>query len=187
MEDFREIIEACKSGDNRAPEKLYNMLAPKMFGVCLRYARNDDEAKDHLQEGFITVFSKLKDFRHEGSFEGWVRRIMVNISVDHYRKKQPLVFTDNMGHYDSMIREEDILSRLSAEDLVSLIQGLPPKYRMVFNLYVVEGYNHKEIGEKLGISEGTSKSDLSRAREILKNKLRRQSGESIKKGITHHE
>jgi len=86
-----------------------------------------------------------------------------------------------------MIREEEVLSRLSAEDLITLIQELPPRYRMVFNLYVMEGYNHKEIGEKLGISEGTSKSDLSRARDILKNKIRRQSGESRKKGIIHHE
>jgi RNA polymerase sigma factor (sigma-70 family) len=177
LEDFREIIEACISGDDRAREKLYRMLAPKMFGLCLRYAKNSTEAEDNLQDGFLTVFTKMKDFRHEGSFEGWVRRIMVNISVDRYRKKQQLVLVDEMKKLDSPTSDEEAMAGLPLEDLVRVIQELPPKYRMVFNLYVMDGYNHLEISKELGISEGTSKSDLSRARQILRNKLQRQYGE----------
>jgi RNA polymerase sigma-70 factor (ECF subfamily) len=176
LEDFSEIIEACISGDDRAREKMYRLLAPKMFGLCLRYAKNSAQAEDNLQDGFLTVFSKLGDFRHEGSFEGWVRRIMVNISVDRYRKKQQLVLVDEYKNLDSATGEEEALAGLPAEDIVRMIQELPPQYRMVFNLYVMEGYNHAEISRELGISEGASKSDLSRAREILRKKLQGQYG-----------
>jgi len=177
LEDFRKIIDACISGDNRAHEKLYARLAPKMFGVCLRYAKDRHEAEDNLQEGFITVFTKLKEFRHEGSFEGWVRRIMVNTSLDSYRKKQPLLYVDEMKKMESSAGEEEMLANLPVEELVKIIQQLPPRYRMVFNLYVMEGFNHGEISRELGISEGASKSDLSRAREILRSKLQNQYSE----------
>jgi RNA polymerase sigma-70 factor (ECF subfamily) len=171
LEDFREIIDACLSGDHRAPEKLYRKLAPKMFGVCLRYAKDNHEAEDNLQEGFITVFSKLKDFRHEGSFEGWVRRIMINISLDRYRRKQQLYLVPEFKKIDIPAGEEEVMNNLPVEELVKVIQELPPRYRMVFNLFVMEGYSHNEISRELGISEGASKSDLSRAREILRSKL----------------
>lgn len=177
MEDFREIIEGCISGDDRAHEKLYRLLAPKMYGLCLRLAKNRAEAEDNLQDGFLTVFTKLKDFRHEGSFEGWVRKIMVNISVDRHRKKRQLVLVDELKKIDNATSDEETLADLPVEDIVRVIQELPPQYRMVFNLYVMEGYNHAEISDALGISEGTSKSDLSRAREILRFKLREQYGE----------
>lgn len=143
-----------------------------MYGVCLRYAKDMHEAEDNLQEGFVTVFTKLKDFRHEGSFEGWVRRIMINVSLDNYRKKQQLLYVDEMKKLDSATPDEEAIVHLPVEDLVKVIQELPPRYRMVFNLYVMEGYNHAEISRELGISEGASKSDLSRAREILRNKLK---------------
>lgn len=172
MEDFRDIIDACLSGDHRAPGVLYGKLAPKMYGVCVRYAKDMHEAEDNLQEGFVTVFTKLKDFRHEGSFEGWVRRIMINVSLDNYRKKQQLLYVDEMKKLDSATPDEEAIAHLPVEDLVKVIQELPPRYRMVFNLYVMEGYNHAEISRELGISEGASKSDLSRAREILRNKLK---------------
>jgi RNA polymerase sigma factor (sigma-70 family) len=171
LEDFREIIDACLSGDHRAPEKLYRKLAPKMFGVCLRYSKDNHEAEDNLQEGFITVFSKLKDFRHEGSFEGWVRRIMINISLDRYRRKQQLYLVPEFKKIDIPTGEEEVMNNLPVEELVKVIQELPPRYRMVFNLFVMEGYSHNEISRELGISEGASKSDLSRAREILRSKL----------------
>jgi RNA polymerase sigma factor (sigma-70 family) len=174
LKDFREIIDACLSGDHRAPGELYSILAPKMYGVCLRYAKDLHEAEDNLQEGFVTVFTKLKDFRHEGSFEGWVRRIMINVSLDNYRKKQPLLYVDELRKLDSATGEEEALSHLPVEEMVKVIQELPPRYRMVFNLYVMEGYNHAGISKELGISEGASKSDLSRAREILRNKLKHQ-------------
>jgi len=126
LEDFRKIIDDCISGDNRAPEKLYRKLAPKMFGVCLRYAKDKTEAEDNLHDGFVTVFSKLRDFRHEGSFEGWVRRIMVNVSLNRYRQKQHLVLIDEVRHLDAQISEEEVLGNLPVEDLVKIIQELPP-------------------------------------------------------------
>lgn len=180
MEDIRDIIDACISGDNRAHEKLYRMLAPKMYGVCLRYAKDADEAKDNLQDGFVTVFTKLRDFRHEGSFEGWVRRIMVNVSLDRYRKNQPLLFVDEVRGHDVATHEEEAMANLPVEDLVRTIRELPPQYKMVFNLYVFEGLSHQDIGKQLGITESTSKSNLSRAREILRQKLESQYGEMKK-------
>lgn len=180
MEDIRKIIDACVSGDDRAPEKLYRMLAPKMFGVCLRYARDTAEAEDNLQDGFITVFTKLKDFRHEGSFEGWVRRIMVNTALDRHRKNQPVMYVDEVGKHDMATHPDEAMAGLPMEDLVGLIRELPPQYRMVFNLYVMEGYSHQEISKELGISEGTSKSNLSRAREILRHKVEIHYGEMKK-------
>ncbi len=151
-----------------------------MFGVCLRYAKDKSEAEDNLHDGFITVFSKLKDFRHEGSFEGWVRRIMVNTSLSRFRQKQQLVLVDDVKHLDTQVSEEEVLGNLPMEDLVKVIQELPPRYRAVFNLYVIEGYSHTEISREMGISEGASRSDLSRAREILRTKLQQQYGEMRK-------
>lgn len=176
MDDIRKIIDACVSGDSRAHERLYRMLAPKMFGVCLRYAKDAAEAEDNLQDGFITVFTKLKDFRHEGSFEGWVRRIMVNTALDRYRKNQPLQFVEEVRPHEMATHDDEAMANLPVEDLVKLIQELPPQYRTVFNLYVVEGYSHQEISGQLGISESSSKSNLSRAREILRNKIENQYG-----------
>ncbi len=171
MEDFREIIDGCISGDNRAREKLYKTMAPKMFGVCLRYAKDRSEAEDSLQDGFIKVFTTVKDFRHEGSFEGWVRRIMVTTSIDRWRNNRKLHLVDEMRKYDQPSGENKALTDLPAEELIAVIQELPPQYRTVFNLYVMDGYNHAEISQALGISEGASKSDLSRARAILRKKL----------------
>ncbi len=151
-----------------------------MFGVCLRYAKDKTEAEDNLHDGFVTVFSKLRDFRHEGSFEGWVRRIMVNVSLNRYRQKQHLVLIDEVRHLDAQISEEEVLGNLPVEDLVKIIQELPPRYRMVFNMYAIEGYTHAEISRQLEISEGASRSDLSRAREILRTKLQHQYGEMRK-------
>lgn len=179
MDDFREIIEACISGDHRAPEMLYRQLAPQMYGVCLRYAKDKEEAEDNLHDGFVTVFTKLKDFRHEGSFEGWVRRIMVNISINRYRQKQQLVLTDEERRLDSPVSEDAALGNMPMEDLVRVVQELPPRYRMVFNLYVMEGYSHTEISGELGITEGASRSNLSRAREILRTKLQSQYSEFL--------
>jgi len=150
-----------------------------MFGVCLRYAKDREEAEDNLHDGFVTVFSKLKDFRHEGSFEGWVRRIMVNISINRYRQKQQLVLVDEERKLDSVVGEEVALGSIPMEELVRVIQELPPRYRMVFNLYVMEGYSHTEISRELGITEGASRSNLSRAREILRAKLQQQYSEFL--------
>jgi RNA polymerase sigma-70 factor (ECF subfamily) len=171
LEDLKNIVEECVSGNVRAQETLYRMLAPKMFGVCLRYSKDRTEAEDNLQEGFIRVFSYIKNFRHEGSLEGWVRKIMVNVSLEKFRKQNVMYPVDDVSLYDSRVETNDIIEKLSADELIKIIQELPPRYRMVFNLYVMEGLNHKEISEEMQISEGTSKSNLARARDILKKKV----------------
>lgn len=171
MKELENIAKECASGNVHAQEKLYRMLAPKMFGVCLRYAKDYTEAEDNLQEGFIRVFSNIGKFRHEGSLEGWVRRIMVNVSLEKYRKYHLLHPVEDVLVYDNQNVSDDIIEKITADELVKLIQELPPRYRMVFNLYVMEGMNHKEIAEAMNISEGTSKSNLARARDILKRKV----------------
>ncbi|MGE0021375.1 MAG: RNA polymerase sigma factor [Draconibacterium sp.] len=177
MEDLKNIVELCVSGNVRAQETLYHMLAPKMFGVCMRYSKDVTEAEDNLQEGFIKVFTYLKNFRHEGSLEGWVRKIMVNVSLEKFRKQQVMHPVDDMRVFENQHQPEEIIEKISADELIELIQSLPPRYRMVFNLYVMEGMNHKEIGEAMNIAEGTSKSNLARARDILKLRVNELYGE----------
>jgi RNA polymerase sigma-70 factor (ECF subfamily) len=171
LEDLKQIINECASGNARAQEKLYRMFAPKMFGVCLRYAKDRSEAEDNLHDGFIKVFSNIKSFRHEGSFEGWMRKIMVNVSLGRLREKQVLYTVEDIGEYDTAQDTNNILEQLEANELLKLIEELPPGYRAVFNLYVIEDMSHKEISETLGLSVGTSKSNLARARDILKRKV----------------
>ncbi len=152
-------------------------MAPKMFGVCLRYSKDRTEAEDNLQEGFIKVFTYLKNFRHEGSLEGWVRRIMVNVSLEKFRKQHVMYPVEDIGIYETQGYTNDIIDKITADELIEMIQELPPRYRMVFNLFVLEGMNHKEICEVMQISEGTSKSNLARGREILKRKVTELYGE----------
>lgn len=150
-------------------QALYDRFAAKMYGVSLRYAGSAEEAEDILQEGFIKVFRKIDSFRGEGSFEGWVRRIFVNTAIEYYRKKtymQPITESEEASIEGKYI---SVLDRLAEKDIIELIQQLSPGYRTVFNLYVVEGYTHREIADQLGISEGTSKSQLSRAKQILQD------------------
>lgn len=152
-------------------EALYRRFSPKMYAVCLRYAGNNDDAQDLLQEGFIKVFRNLEKFRNEGSFEGWMRRVFVNTSIEHYRRK---VHLNTIGEQEEGRIEDasvSVLDQLAEQDIVQLVQQLSPGYRAVFNLYVIEGYSHKEIGDLLGISEGTSKSQLARAKSILQKKV----------------
>lgn len=164
-----DLIEGCLAGDRKMQYELYQRFAPKMYGVCLRYAANAEEAEDVLQEGFIKVYRKLSSFRSEGSFEGWIRRIFVNTAIEQFRRKsylQPITEREEAtveGKYLS------VLDNLAERDIIGLVQQLSPGYRTVFNMYVVEGYTHKEIAEMLGISEGTSKSQLSRAKLILQD------------------
>ncbi len=177
LEDLTKIINDCASGDVRAQEKLYRTLAPKMYGVCLRFAKDRTEAEDNLQEGFVKVFTNIHKFRHEGSLEGWVRRIMVNVSLSKYRKQHLMHPVEDVSIYETPEMSEDALDKISADELLALVQELPPRYRMVFNLYVMEGMSHQEVGEAMNISEGTSKSNLARARDILKRKVKRLYGE----------
>lgn len=171
MNELDQLIKDCVDGKQKALAQLYNMFSAKMFGVCLRYARDVAEAEDNLQEGFIKVFANLKSFRNEGSFEGWVRRIIINVSLEKIRKQHLMYPVEDVSKYDSVNFSDDVIAKISADDLIRLIQELPPRYRLVFNLYVVEGYSHQEIAEEMSITEGTSKSNLARAREIMKRKV----------------
>jgi RNA polymerase sigma factor (sigma-70 family) len=167
-----KIIIGCKRGKSRYQEELYRMLAPRMYGLCLKYSNDKDDAKDIMQDGFIKVFQKIEQFSEKGSFEGWVRRIMINTALEKYRSQVTIYSLDERMPLSDEGVQSTVIEHLSADDLLGLIQQLTPKYRMVFNLYAIEGYNHKEIGEMLGISEGTSKSNLSRARLILQEKVK---------------
>ena len=158
---------------------LYHHFAPKMFGVCLRYAKDATEAEDNLQDGFIKVFANLKNFRHDGSLEGWVRRIMINVSLEKLRKQHLLYPVEDVAIYDSVNFSDDVIAKIAADDLMKIIQQLPPRYRMVFNLYVIEGFSHQEIAKEMSITQGTSKSNLARGREILKKKIQESYSELI--------
>ncbi|MDB5134225.1 MAG: sigma-70 family polymerase sigma factor [Mucilaginibacter sp.] len=174
---IEDLIKRCKAGERKAQELLYKQFASKMLGVCMRYATDKMEAEDMLQNGFIRVFKKMEDFRGDGSFEGWIRRIMVHCSIEYYRKHHKLLqVVDMEGKGIEQSVNPVALANLDAKDLMAIIQQLSPGYRMVFNLYAIEGYSHKEIGEIMGISEGASKSQLSRARTILKERITQPGG-----------
>lgn len=173
MSEIKEIIKGCLSGNRRDQELLYRRHAAKLYAVCLQYSGNDDEARDILQEGFIKIFQNLHNYKHEGSFEGWMRRITVNIALEKFRSKHNLFRVDDIDlipEPESGPDNEDY-SGLEANDLLQIIRELPSKYRMVFNLFAIEGYTHKEISKMVNISEGTSKSNLSRARVILQRRV----------------
>jgi len=183
LKELKEIIKESARGNARAQEKLYRLFAPKMFGVCLRYSADTNEAEDNLQEGFVKVFSNIKRFRHEGSFEGWMRRIMVNVSLEKFRKQKRMFPVEDVSIYESEPIANDVLAAISAQELTALIQTLSPRYRMVFNLYVMEGYSHEEISREMGISVGTSKSNLARAKSVLRRKIK-QLYRELEKNIT---
>ena len=147
---------------------LYHRFSSKMYAVCLRYCKDADDAQDLLQDGFVKIFKNLDKFRGEGSFEGWIRRIFVNTSIEHFRKA---VKKQSVSDSNEIIVEDpswNALDNLAEKDIIKMIQELSPGYRQVFNMYVIEGYSHKDIGDILGINEGTSKSQLARAKGILK-------------------
>lgn len=173
-----DLIDGCIQGDRRMQEELYRRFSPRMYAVCLRYAGNAEEAEDILQEGFVKIFKKLDSFRREGSFEGWVRRIFVNTAIEHFRRKRYLMPVTEKEENTLEGKYTGVLDELAEKDILALVQELSPGYRTVFNMYVVEGYTHKEIADMLGISEGTSKSQLSRAKVILQ--------EMVKKYIDTH-
>lgn len=151
--------------------ELYDRFAPKMYGVCLRYAGNVNDANDILQEGFIKVYNNLNKFRGDGSFEGWIRRIFINSSIEQFRKKTKSYNITEAHENIAEDRDLDALDVLAAKDIVKIINELSPGYKTIFNLHVVEGYSHKEIADMMDISEGTSKSQLARAKGALKKIL----------------
>jgi RNA polymerase sigma factor (sigma-70 family) len=179
-DELEELISGCLKNDRKCQQQVFKLFYSKMMAVCMRYAKDRDEAKDLLQEGFIKVFSNLENYGNNGSFEGWIRRIMVNTAIDSYRKEKRSLLdvnsemVDRFGNedesYDEDDNNDDYLS-ISPEMVMQEVQNLSPAYKAVFNLYVIEGFPHKEIAEKLGISEGSSKSNLSKAKRNLKKAL----------------
>lgn len=173
MKPLEKIIESCKAGKRDAQSQLYQMFAPKMFGVCLRYSRNRAEAEDNLQDGFIKVFEKIGQFNHKGAFEGWLRRVIVNICLARYRAQGQLYPVDDVSVLEDQWLDEEEVEQISTKKLMKIVEELPPRYKLVFNMYIIEGMAHKEIAESLNISEGTSKSNLARAKGIVKEKVKK--------------
>ena len=172
-----DLVKRCKAGERKAQDLLYKQFASKMLGVCFRYATDRMEAEDMLQNGFIKVFQKIADFRGEGSFEGWIRRIMVHSSIEYYRKHHKMMQLVDLEDAAGETSTNPLATaRLDAKDLMVLIQQLSPGYRIVFNLYAIEGYSHKEIAAIVGITEGASKSQLSRARCVLREQVIKMEG-----------
>ncbi len=173
-----DIIKGCLKNDRASQKALYETFYSKMLGVCLRYSKSSDEAKDILHEGFLKIFNSLKSFNNKGSFEGWVRRIMVNTAIDHLRKNKQnylIVSTvyanEKASNMAEEINDDELVLHINQEEILKAVQELTPAYRTVFNLYVIEEYTHREIAELLDISEGTSKSNLSKAKFNLKKNL----------------
>lgn len=166
---LNQLIQNCKKQDIRAQEQLYRLFANKLFAVCLKYSNSYQQAEDNLQDGFITIFGKIKQYQDKGSFEGWMKRIMINTTLQKYRKERvfEIVNEERLEEPELEIEEE----LLSVDYLLLIIQELPERYRQVFNLYALDGYSHKEIAEMLEITTGTSKSNLCRARILLKEKI----------------
>lgn len=179
------IVKKCVKGDRKAQQELYKIFYSKMMGVCYRYTNNAEDAKDILQDGFVKVYSNLKKYNFEGSLEGWIRRIMVNTAIDHFRKhKNVFLVSDDEGYIleNSNVESPDsIYSQFGENVIMDAIQSLSPAYKTVFNLNVIEGYQHKEIAEKLNISEGTSKSNLAKAKQNLR-KILKEKEARLKRG-----
>lgn len=166
---LQELIEKCKQQNANAQSTLYKRYSGVLFGICLKYSPNRAEAEDNLQDAFITIFSRIEQYKGKGSFEGWIKRITVNTALQKYRKKKVFDISNEAQIEDAEVEVEQ--NNVPLDFLLKIIQELPDRYRLVFNLYVLDGYSHKEIAEMLGISDGTSKSNLARARMILKIKV----------------
>ena len=174
-----QLIEGCINGSRKAQEDVFNAMYRRLLGVCARYAKDDDDAKDILQNGFIKVFKSIENYKGDGSFEGWIKRIVINTAIDSYRRKKvkPVVvdseLTDRVGtNMEDEVEDDSIYQKIPIKVVLDSVQKLSPAYRTVFNLYVLEGYNHNEIAEMLEIGVGTSKSNLSKARLNLRKMLK---------------
>ncbi|UKM65635.2 sigma-70 family RNA polymerase sigma factor [Flavobacteriaceae bacterium GSB9] len=164
-----QLIENCKIESTQAQSELYKLYSNKLFAVCLKYSRNYAEAEDNLQDAFLTIFEKIEQYKHKGSFEGWMKRITVNTVLQRYRNEKvfDIINEDKIEDTEVEVDEDSV----SIDYLLKIIQELPDRYRLVFNLYVLDGYSHKDIANMLEISVGTSKSNLARARQILKQTI----------------
>jgi RNA polymerase sigma-70 factor (ECF subfamily) len=169
QQEENELIQLAVDNNRQAQQKIFALFSPKMLGVCRQYIKDIQQAEDVMITSFMKVFVNLKNFQYHGSFEGWIRRIMVNECISFIRAKKKIRFVDDEIFFEERFNE--IESQLSLDDIQFLIDSLPEGYRMIFNLYAIEGYKHKEIAELLGIKEGTSKSQLSHARKILQQQI----------------
>jgi len=167
-----KLIERCKKGERKSQLVLYNDFAPKMLGVCRRYTRSKEEAEEILSNGFIKVFKNINQYSGNGSFEGWIRKIMVNEAINYIRYKKNLFVETNNDWFE--VSHRDLDEQTDVQEILSIIDELPVGYKTVFNLYAIEGYPHKEIAQLLGITEGTSKSQLSKARGLLQQRIAQQ-------------
>ena len=171
--DYASLIEGCRSGNRLSQKALYDALSRKMFAVCLRYMGDREAAEDVLQDGFVTLFSKLDSFSGAGSFEGWARKIFVNTALMSLRRKDVLRNTEEVDAAFGILSESPTpVQQIGYRELMKLVSELPPGFRTVFNMYVIEGYSHKEISEALGVTEVTSRSQLQRARMLLQDKIK---------------
>ena len=165
---LESLIQGCQNKNTKSQEQLYQMYSGKLFAICLKYSRSYAEAQDNLQDGFLIIFDKIVQFKNTGSLEGWLKRLMINHVLQQYRKTPFLELVNDVVD-DTEIELDD--DAVNLDFLLKIIQELPDRYRLVFNLYVIDDYSHKEIAEMLGINIGTSKSNLSRAKAILKEKI----------------
>ena len=166
---LKQLIKNCSKNDTKAQSELYQLFSSKLFSVCLKYSRNYAEAEDNLQDAFLTIFKKIDQYNNKGSFEGWLKRITINTALQRYRNQGVFEIVNEDLIEDVELDIED--DELSIEFLLQIIQELPDRYRLVFNLYALDGYSHKEIAELVSITPGTSKSNLARARKILIEKI----------------
>lgn len=172
-----KMLKGCRAGKAKYQQMLYELYYGKMLSVCLRYARSREEAKDVLHEGYMKVFAGIGNYKGDGSLEGWIRRIMINTAINHYHKNKKLKDTFSIeDEYEEAteqdyLTDEDVIQQMAYDDLLKIIRTLPPAYQTVFSLYAIEGYNHREIAEMLHISEGTSKSNLAKARKKLQKQV----------------
>ncbi len=169
--DIKDLVKGCQRGEQLAQKKVYEKYFGLLLAICLRYANEREEAKDILQASFVKIFNNIKAFKDTGSLEGWMKTIVINTAIDRYRKKVNQPMAVDIDKADEPSIPAEAYQNLDQKTLLSAIQQLPEGYRTIFNLYVIEGYSHKEIAEQFGINEGTSKSQLAKARGILKEKL----------------
>lgn len=174
------LIQQCQQNDRKAQSEIYQRFSAKLFSICLRYSNNYEDAQDVFQEGFIHIFGKIQQFQFKGSFEGWLKRVMVNFCIERHRKKNYLyvvneeITMDDHAMDEFIFEVEEQVEDLSYEELLSFIRELPDRYQQVFNLYAIEGYTHQQIADLLNISVGTSKSNFFRAREKLMESIQRK-------------
>lgn len=170
--DEQQLIEGCRKGERRAQKELYEMYSRKMMGVCLRYVSDRETARDLLQDGFVKVFTNINAYSGVGSFEGWMRKIFVNCALEYLRKSDVLREATDLDNTSELVQPDStVISDLSAAELMKLVQELPAGFRTVFNMFAIEGYSHKEISEMLNITESTSRSQFTRARQLLQRRI----------------